>query len=122
MRRCGIARKNISAVSQQLVAAHAKGLGQLGDLIIRYEPSALFNAQNGHFVHFHSGKLHACGQLTLRQVLADAQVAQTTPDQVFGIAVPIDFHDPSPQFWRHIFPKSLIYFLRADTAKDETVG
>ena len=71
---------------------------QLGDLIIRHEPNALFNAQNGHFVHFHSGKLHARGQLTLGQVLTDTQVVQTVPDQVLGITIPIDFHDPSPRF------------------------
>mgnify|MGYP003239554251 CR=1 FL=1 len=75
----------LSAVFQQVVAAHAERLGQLGDLIIRHEPNALFNAQNGYFVHFHSGKLHARGQLTLGQVLADTQVVQTV-------------HDPSPRF------------------------
>ena len=95
MQRRDIAGRILSAVFQQVVAAHAERLGQLGDLLIRH---ALFNAQNGHFVHFHSGKLHARGQLTLGQVLADTQVVQTVPDQVFGITVPIDFHDPSPWF------------------------
>ena len=98
MQRRDIARRILSAVFQQVVAAHAERPGQLGDLIIRHEPNALFNAQNGHFVHFHSGKLHARGQLTLGQVLADTQVVQTVPDQVLGITIPIDFHDPSPRF------------------------
>lgn len=62
MQRCDIAGGILSAVFQQVVAAHAERLGQLGDLIIRHEPNALFNAQNGYFVHFHSGKLHARGQ------------------------------------------------------------
>ena len=92
MQRFDIAGGILSAVFQQVVAAHAERLGQLGDLIIRHEPNALFNAQNGYFVHFHSGKL------TLGQVLADTQVVQTVPDQVLGITVPIDFHDPSPRF------------------------
>ena len=95
MLRCDIPRGILSAVFQQVVAAHAERLGPLGDLIIR---NALFNAQNGYFVHFHSGKLHARGQLTLGQVLADTQVVQTVPDQVLGITIPIDFHDPSPRF------------------------
>ena len=98
IQRCDIAGGILSAVFQQVVAAHAERLGQLGDLIIRHEPNALFNAQNGYFVHFHSGKLHARGQLTLGQVLADTQVVQTVPDQVLGITIPIDFHDPSPRF------------------------
>ena len=71
MQRCDIARGILSAVFQQVVAAHAERLGQLGDLIIRHEPNALFNAQNGYFVHFHSGKLHARGQLTLGQLIEE---------------------------------------------------
>ena len=98
MQRCDIAGGILSAVFQQVVAAHAERLGQLGDLIIRHEPNALFNAQNGYFVHLQYRKPHARGQLTLGQVLADTQVVQTVPDQVFGITVPIDFHDPSPRF------------------------
>lgn len=47
MQRCDIAGGILSAVFQQVVAAHAERLGQLGDLIIRHEPNALFNAQNG---------------------------------------------------------------------------
>ena len=78
-------RRNPFSSLQQVVAAHAERLGQLGDLIIRHEPNALFNAQNGYFVHFHSGKLHARGQLTLGQVLADTQVVQTVPDQVLEL-------------------------------------
>ena len=46
MQRCDIAGGILSAVFQQVVAAHAERLGQLGDLIIRHEPNALFNAQN----------------------------------------------------------------------------
>lgn len=99
MQRCDIAGGILSAVFQQVVAAHAERLGQLGDLIIRHEPNALFNARNGvtSFISIPASCMRA-GQLTLGQVLADTQVVQTVPDQVFGITVPIDFHDPSPRF------------------------
>lgn len=94
MQRCDIAGGILSAVFQQVVAAHAERLGQLGDLIIRHEPNALFNAQNGYFVHFHSGKLHARGQLTLQAVLpfsgpnVDADGAES--DQLATIIVQND--------------------------------